>query len=129
MFPRGIPARLSAALWTLLPSAFILFFLAFSFYGCKSSAHTSDTRLEKIDKMLNAQLPPGTPRPIVQHFLSSRGYRIERSPDKTAVVAVIRHIDTETLQPVTARATFHFDSNEKLLTYQLQYAPDAPFQP
>jgi hypothetical protein len=128
MFPRGIPVRLSAALSTLLPSAFILL-LAFSFSGCKSSVHTSDSRLEKIDKMLSAQLPPGTPRPIVQHFLSSRGYRIERSPDKTVVVAVIRHIDTETLQPVNARATFHFDSNEKLLTYQLQYAPDAPFQP
>ena len=97
--------------------------------GCKSHSHTSDYRLQKIDEMLNSQLPQGTPRLRVEYFLSSRGYQLENSPDKSSLVAVVRHIDTETLIPATARVTFHFDSNDKLLSYDLQPAPDAPLRP
>src|SRR5277367_943801 len=79
--------------------------------GCKSHSHTTDSRLQKIDEMLNTQLPPGTPLARVDHFLKSRGYIVEDSPDKNSLVAVVRHVDTETLQPVTARVTFHFDSS------------------
>ena len=78
--------------------------------------------------MLSAQLPKGTERGRVEFFLKSRGYLIEDSPDKAAVVAIVRHIDTETLQPATARVTFHFDSNSKLLSYELRPAPDTPPQ-
>jgi hypothetical protein len=79
--------------------------------------------------MLNTQVPQGTPRSRVEYFLNSRGYGLEDSPDKSSLVAVVRHIDTDTLQPATARVTFHFDSNDKLLSYELQAAPDAPLRP
>jgi hypothetical protein len=97
--------------------------------GCKSHSHTSDSRLQKIDEMLNTQLPPGTPMSRVDHFLKSRGYAIEDSPDRNSLVAVVRHVDTETLQPATARVTFHFDSNRNLVSYELQQAPDVPLRP
>jgi hypothetical protein len=116
----------SPALVTLACTALVLLFAA---GGCKKHSHTRDPRLRKIDQMLNAKLPPGTPRTRVEYFLSSRGYRIEHSPDKNCVVAVVRHIDTETLRPATARITFHFDSNDKLITYELQAASDIPLQP
>jgi hypothetical protein len=98
-------------------------------YACKSHSHTSDSRLQKIDDLLNAGLPPGTPRSRVEFFLSSRGYSIEHSHDKNSLAAVVRHVDTDTLQPATARVTFHFDSNDKLLSYDLQSAPDTPLRP
>lgn len=119
--PDGLPP-----LWPLALAAFLLLF---SSAGCKSTSHTSDAHLKKIDEMLNAQIHKGVTRGQVEFFLNSRGYRIQDSPDKNVVVAIVRHIDTETLQPVTARVTFHFDSNNKLLSYELQAAPDAPMQP
>jgi hypothetical protein len=97
--------------------------------GCKSHSHTSDSRLQKIDEMLNTQLPPGTPMSRVDHFLKSRGYTVEDSPDRNSLVAVVRHVDTDTLQPATARVTFHFDSNRNLVSYELQQAPDVPLRP
>jgi hypothetical protein len=98
-------------------------------YGCRRNAHTSDSRLQKIDEMLNTQLPPGTPRSRVEFFLSSRGYAIDPSHDKSFLAAVVRQVDIDTLQPATARVTFHFDSNDKLISYDLQSAPDAPLRP
>jgi hypothetical protein len=118
--------KLTAAFPRLLASAALLSSLLV--FGCKSHSHTSDSRLQKIDALLNSQLPQGTPRPRVEYFLSSRGYQLEDSPDKASLVTV-RHIDTETLIPATARVTFHFDSNERLLSYELQPAPDAPLRP
>jgi hypothetical protein len=122
--------RLWAASQPLLSLACVIMLVAVSGSGCKRTAqHTSDFRLQKIDEMLNAELPQGTPRARVEYFLNSRGYKIEDSPDKNAVVAVVRHVDTETLQPATARTTFHFDSNNKLASYELESAPDAPLRP
>ena len=120
--PTWLPGGL-LLLWSVAGAAL---FLAFSLYGCKGHAHTSDSRLEKIDGMLNAQLPQGTPKSRVEFFLNSRGYKLEDAPDKNSLVAVIRQIDTDTLQPRTARATFHFDLNGKLVSYELASAPDAP---
>jgi hypothetical protein len=129
MIRRQKPAWLPAALPLLLSMAGAALFLAFSLYGCKSHSHTSDSRLEKIDGMLNAQLPQGTPRSRLEFFLNSRGYKLEDSPDKNSLVAVVRLVDTDTLQPATARVTFHFDSNDKLVSYELQSAPDVPLGP
>ena len=111
MIRRCRPACPLPVIPQLFTFAYVVLFLSLSGYGCKSSAHTSDSRLQKIDKMLNTQLPPGTPRPRVEYFLTSRGYKLEDSPDKNSPVAVVRHIDTDTLQPATARVRFHFDSN------------------
>jgi hypothetical protein len=112
-----------------LPLAFLVFFLAFSFCGCKNSTHTSDSRLQQIDEMLNTQLPQGTPRSRVEYFLNSRGYKLEDSPDKNSFIGLVRHVDIDTLQPATARVTFHFDANNKLTSYELQSIPDAPLRP
>ena len=120
---------LPAALPLLLSTAGAALFLAFSIYGCKSNAHTSDSRLQKIDKMLNTQLPRGTPRSRLEFFLNSHGYRLQDAPDKNSLVAVVRQIDTASLQPRTARVTFHFDVHDKLVSYELVAAPDAPLGP
>jgi hypothetical protein len=114
---------------SILLLACVLLLSLLSASGCKSHSHTSDSRLQKIDEMLNSKLPPGTPMSRVDHFLKSRGYSVEDSPDKNSLVAVVRHVDTDTLQPATARVTFHFDSNRNLISYELQSAPDAPLRP
>ena len=129
MIRRPKSTCLRAALPLLLSTAGAALFLAFSVCGCKSNAHTSDSRLEKIDEMLNTQLPRGTPRSRLEFFLNSHGYRLEDAPDKNSVVAVVRQIDTATLQPRTARVTFHFDVNDRLVSYELEAAPDAPLGP
>lgn len=129
MIRRRNPARMSAGLMPFLSLVFMLLLLSFSLSGCQRKGHTSNPQLKKIDQLLASQLPKGTERGRVEFFLNSRGYRIEDSPDKTAVVAIVRHIDTETLRPASARVTFHFDSNNKLLSYELQPAPDAPLLP
>jgi hypothetical protein len=114
----------------LLSLACMFLLVAISSSGCKGNRHhTADSRLQKIDEMLNAELPLGTPRTRVEYFLSSRGYKLEDSPDKNSVVAIVRHVDTDTLQPATARAAFHFDSNDRLTSYELQSAPDTPLRP
>jgi hypothetical protein len=120
-----------AAFQPALSLAVMLLLVAVSGNGCKrtSHKHTSDLRLQKIDEMINAELPPGTPRTRVEYFFNSRGYRLEDSPEKNSVVAIVRRIDTDTLQPATARATLHFDSNNKLISYELQSAPDVPPRP
>lgn len=98
--------------------------------GCQGNSHTSDSHLRKIDETLAAQLPRGTGRARVEFFLRSRGFQQESSADPKDVVAIVRLVDTETLRPATARVTFHFDSLDKLITYDMQAAAhDAPLQP
>jgi len=109
--------------------ACILFCLAAGGAGCQSNSHTSDPRLRKIDEMLGTQLPKGTPRERVTFFLSSRGFEQQYSADPQAVVGVVHHVDTETLQPAAARVTFHFDAQDKLATYDMQEAPENPNRP
>jgi hypothetical protein len=121
--------KLTAAFPRLLALASVVLLSSLLAFGCKTHSHTSDSSLRKIDEMLNSQLPQGTPRLRVEYFLNSRGYRLEDSQDRASLIAVVRLIDTETLIPATARVAFHFDSNEKLLSYELQTAPDAPLRP
>jgi len=87
--------------------------------GCRRSGHTSDPRLRQIDEMLDAQLPVGTPRPRVILYLNSQGFPNDPGSDPRSLTATIHHIDTESLKPVTASVTFHFDSEDKLQTYEL----------
>ena len=126
MLRRQKSTWLPAALPLLLSTAGAALFLAFSICGCQSHAHTSDSRLQEIDEMLNTRLPQGTPRSRLEFFLSSRGYKLESAPDKNSLVAVVRQIDADTLEPRTARVTFHFGVNDKLVSYELAAAPDAP---
>jgi hypothetical protein len=113
---------------------FPTFLLALLFFaspgtGCKRPApHTNDPQLRAIDQLLDKQLPKGTSRARVDFFLNARGYRFESSGRDT-IVAVVHHVDTETLMPSTARVTFHFGENDRLTSYELQPAREAALQP
>jgi hypothetical protein len=114
---------------SLLAAAFFALLL-FATIGCqKHAGHTADPQLRKIDDMIAAQIPAGSTVGHVHHFLSSRGFPVEDSHDRRAIVAVVRQVDTDTLQPVTARVTFHFDENDKLISYNLIPAMDVPLNP
>jgi hypothetical protein len=104
-------------------------FLILAIVGCQSASHTSDPHLRQIDAMLNTQLPQGTPKSRVVFFLNTQGFPLENSGDPKVVVAVVHHVDTDTLQPATARVTFHFDASGKLSAYELVQAPASPPQP
>jgi hypothetical protein len=87
--------------------------------GCKKAFQVDDPQLKPIQTMLETELPTGTPESAVSQFLSTRSYPTEPSNKPGTLVAVIRHIDTEKLQPVTARVTFYFDANGRLNTYDI----------
>jgi hypothetical protein len=89
----------------------------------KSTQHTSDPKLRGIDTLLNAELPAGTPMTRVTYFLTTRGYQLQAARGTHTVVAVVHHVNTETLQPEAARVTFHFDAQDRLLEYDLEPAP------
>jgi len=73
-----------------------------------------DPQLQPIQKMIETQLPKGSTTGRVTTFLSMRGYELQPPEEPGTVVAIIRHIDTQTVRPVTARVIFHFDANGKL---------------
>jgi hypothetical protein len=94
--------------------------------GCGQSARVSDSQLKPIEDMLDKELPPGSPSAIVNHFVTSRGYPVEPSGRTDTLTIIIRHIDRDKLQPVTARVTFHFDANDKLVSTEIVRAPNQP---
>jgi hypothetical protein len=115
-----LPKRLrrSRILFAILSLAVLSLF---SLAACqKTIPRTDDPQLKPIQEMLDAQLPPGTPSDRVATFLASRGYPTEPVEKPGTMVAIIRHIDTERVEPVTARVTFYFDANNKLNTFELQ---------
>ena len=82
--------------------------------GCQKGYHVDDPQLKPIQEMIETQLPLGSTADRVTNFLSMRGYEIQASEKPGTLVAIIRHIDLETVRPVTARVTFYFDANGKL---------------
>jgi hypothetical protein len=113
-----------------LTSLFLLgVFIALALTGCKRSGHTSDARLKQIDEILDSQLPSGTARSRVSYYLSSQGFPIESTNDPHALVAVVHRVDTDTLQPTTARVTFHFDPSDNLKSYELASVAGSASQP
>ena len=76
--------------------------------------------------MLHAQVPIGTPQTNVILFLNSQGYPLEPITDSGTIVTTIRKIDTQRLEPVTARVTFYFDAKGKLASVELQRTPNEP---
>jgi hypothetical protein len=88
--------------------------------GCGAKSNeVDDPQLKPLQEMLNAQVPPGTTEGAVNQFLTLRGYEMQAEHKPGTIVAIIRHIDTEKLQPVTARVTFYFDANGKLNTTEI----------
>jgi len=105
---------------------------ALSAAGCGKSLKASDPQLQPIQEMLDANLPPGTPTSVVNQFVSTHGYAVEPSGKADAMIVIIRHIDKQKLQPVTARVTFHFDANDKLVSTDIVRTfnqPQIPSQP
>jgi hypothetical protein len=119
--------------WISFPSVAGLFLLGalamLALAGCKRSGHTSDPRLKQIDEMLDAQLPAGTSKPKVSFYLSSQGFPLESTSDPRAIAAIVHHVDTGTLQPATARVTFHFDAADNLKSYELVSVGGSASQP
>jgi hypothetical protein len=99
-----------------------LFLLA----GCKGAFKVDDPQLKPIQAMIEQSLPAGSTQGAVQEFLSARGYPTEPANKPGTLIAIIRHIDTDKLQPVTARVTFYFDANGKLNTYEIVRTMNAP---
>ena len=107
----------------LLIAASILLFL-----GACSNAQkvVDDPQLKPIQAMIDENLPLGTPESGVNQFLSMRSYPTEPSEKPGTLIAIIRHIDTDKLQPVTARVTFYFDANGKLNNYEIVRTMNSP---
>lgn len=97
-----------------------------SLSSCERAFKVDDPQLKPIQATLEKNVPVGTPVGAVSLFLSTRGYPLEPSDKASTLVAIIRHIDTEKLQPVTARVTFHFDANGKLTSYEIVRTMNAP---
>ena len=119
------PRRLLFRASVSLPAIFVFLFVA----ACSPGKHTWDTHLRKIDEMLDAKLPPGTSKAKVVVYLNSQGFPLETTADPHTVVAIVRHVDPNTLQPATARVTFHFDGGDRLKTYDLAAAETSSSQP
>jgi hypothetical protein len=111
--------KLSRSLAFLLASGFL-------FAGCKNAFKVEDAQLKPIQAMIEDKLPIGSTEGAVQEFLSARGYPTELSDKPGTMIAIIRHIDAEKMQPVTARVTFYFDANGKLNTYEIVRTMNAP---
>lgn len=110
-------ARLRYVSCQLLAAAALLFFIV----GCgKSSNEVTDPQLKPIQDLLNAQLPVGSSEGAVHQFLSARGYPTQSTGKPGTLVALIRHIDTEKLEPVTALVTFYFNANGRLNTTEIE---------
>jgi len=111
--PANRTLKLRAAFYLLCAFSILIF------AGCKRGKHTSNPRLRQIDDMLDAQLHPGATKARVTVYLDSQGFTIDNAIDSHTVVAIVRHVDADSLQPEIARVTFHFDANDKLLSYEL----------
>jgi hypothetical protein len=106
----------------------LVVFLLAGFGGCEKMLVTKDPGLKPIQEMLEEKLPPGTPRSNVSFYLASQGYSEEAGEKSGTIVTVIRKIDTEKMEPVTAKVTFYFDANGKLNTFELQRTINQPIQ-
>jgi hypothetical protein len=123
----SLPCRLQSRANLVATAYLFLSVLLLFAAGCKQARpQVDDPQLKPIQAMIDEKLPIGTTQGSVLEFLSARGYPTEATDKPGTIVAVIRHIDTEKLQPVTARVTFYFDANGKLNTYEMVRTMNAP---
>jgi len=109
-----------------LPAFLLLGAILLALSGCQKTPRTADPQLKPIQDMLDEHLPVGTPEANVLTFLDNRGYPVLPTGKQGTIVTTIRHIDTQTVTPVTARVTFYFDANHKLNTYEMQRTFNEP---
>ena len=96
--------------------------------GChtQKGVPVDDPALKPIAEMLQSKVPLGAPEAVVHQFLALRGYVVEPGKKPSTVVAIIRHIDPEKLEPVTARVTFYFNAHGKLDSYEISRTVNQP---
>src|SRR6266436_9620434 len=124
------PRNLAMSSFPSLAGLFLLgVFALLALAGCKQSGHTSDPRLRPIDEMLHSQLPGCTAKSRVVFYLNSQNFPAENTGDARAIVAIVHHGDSDTLQPATARVTFHFDASDNLKSYELVAAAGSASRP
>ena len=87
-----------------------------------------DPQLKPIQEMIETQLPKGSTTAHVTDFLSVRGYEMQNPEKPGTLVAIIRHIDTQTVRPVTARVTFYFDVSGKLDSVEMTRIWNQPIE-
>jgi hypothetical protein len=103
-------------------SSLLIFFLA----ACNTTPKVTDPQLKPLEEMIQKELPVGSTQQQVVMFLNNRAYPTEHTAKEGTIVAIIRHIDTQKLQPVTARVIFYFDANNRLNTFEMQRTFNAP---
>ena len=111
-------ARVACCFLVLLAAAFAS--------GCQKGYHVDDPQLKPIQEMIQTELPMGCTTDRVTNFLSVRGYEMETPEKPGTLVAIIRHIDLQTVRPVTARVTFYFDANGKLNAVEMTRTMNQP---
>jgi len=127
--PHAKPVARTAARRGLLPFCSLLLLLALLAAGCqKSFMQVDDPQLKPIQEMIETQLPKGSTADRVTTFLSVRGYELQPTEKPGTLVAIIRHMDTQTVRPVTARVTFYFDANGKLNAIEMTRTPNQPIE-
>jgi hypothetical protein len=95
--------------------------------GCqKTTYRVDDPKLKPIQEMIESELPMGSSTDRVTNFLSARGYELQAADKPGTLVALIRHIDTQTVRPVTARVTFFFDANGRLNAVEMTRTMNQP---
>jgi len=108
----------------------LLMAVSLGFVGCKDTFKNAfkveDPQLKPIETMVQQNVPLGAPQAVVLEFLSARGYPTDNPTERDTIVGIIRHIDTEKMQPVTARVTFHFDKNGKLESFDVVRTMNEP---
>ncbi len=105
---------------------FLLLLAAVLTGGCQKGYHVDDPQLKPIQEMIETQLPLGSTADRVTNFLSVRGYELQTPEKPGTLVAIIRHIDLQTVRPVTARVTFYFDANGKLNAVEMTRTANQP---
>jgi hypothetical protein len=124
-----LPAHAASRFLFPASASLLTLCLFLSITACSPGKHTWDAHLRKIDEMLEAKLPAGTSKAKVVVYLNSQGFPLENTTDPHTVVSIVRHIDPNTLQPATARVTFHFDGSDRLKTYDLATAEASSSKP
>jgi hypothetical protein len=105
---------------------FLFLLMAFLAPGCPKAFHVDDPQLKPIQEMIETELPMGSTADRVTSFLSARGYELQTAEKPGTLVALIRHIDTQTVRPVTVRVTFFFDANGKLSAVEMTRTMNQP---
>lgn len=72
----------------------------------------------QVRQMIENELPPGTTRSAVRHFLDSKGWdHSDLGPTTWAMIRDARH---SFVVQTNIQIQFHFDSKEELVSYDLE---------